>query len=481
MRKSILIFISLLFLLGESAHSENHFFVVDGSGSMEGAPIRKAKDAMKKLSGKLFASGDKIAVIVSSGTCGNSITLHSPFMDNSSDFSQVLDNISINGGNSIPDGFRVAQEHMENHAFVGHIYLFGDGDGLNECGGMEAIVRTQGQRNHLTPFTYIGLDWSKEEQQQWTGMMDNIGEEKFSVFDYNAIAKQKRPNNKSFFNKIKHLNRDGSPNGGNNYYSEPWQCIQSDGLTWYSPSKDEQEINYYIELPKGKKVLSESDRVSLTETFINQLNKENVCGCNEWRLPDFNELSRITQLATRQREALFPYIRIWPHISITRGQYKGFVLGINFDNYGTYNYRTDRPYAAMFVSGPIDKNLFFVPKELEETRRIVTPKEQQLNSRSSTGTSKTVPSTPWAPQKATTPIGNSNPQTSTSTTVSSSIRAAKPPSTSTPPSTQNGTLENVIHNFKKKSKKQEQPTSPMNKTLKKGSELDVLTEKLKNF
>ena len=95
-----------------------------------------------------------------------------------------------------------------------------------------------------------------------------------------------------------------------------------------------------------------------------------ACGKSDWRLPDELELSRLTQLGPNIRAKMFPYIKIWPHISSTGGVHHGFRQGVDLTNGRTFDYREDRPYAAMFVSGDIDKTLFVVPEALLNRYKI---------------------------------------------------------------------------------------------------------------
>lgn len=75
-------------------------------------------------------------------------------------------------------------------------------------------------------------------------------------------------------------------------------------------------------------------------------------------------ISRLTQLGPNIRAKMFPYIKIWSHISSTGGIHHGFRKGVDLTNGKTYDYREDRPYAAIFVSGNIDTTLFIPPDVL---------------------------------------------------------------------------------------------------------------------
>jgi len=371
MKKKIFLLLAFIVIWFTELNASHHFFLVDGSGSMSGAPIKKAKDAMQKLANKLFIIGDSVAVVVSRGDCNNSISLNSDFVSEIKKLTPILDSINTGGGNTIPDGFKFVQKYMDDNSLSGHIFLFGDGDGVEECDGIKYIANKLKKDNKLTPFTYIGLDWSEEEQKHWKEVLLELNCE---IFDYNQIASTSQDSSsKQHFNKVKYLNRDGSINDGKNYLSNPWQCIESDGLVWYSHSQNEQLIDFFLEKPKRKNFTShcfenstKKYRNCLVEEFVTFLNSSQICGCKQWRLPDYNELKRITYLNKNKFDNYFPYVRIWPHISITRGKYKGYVRGINFDNDNTYDFKADRPYAAIFVSGPIDKLQFYIPEKLEK-------------------------------------------------------------------------------------------------------------------
>jgi len=62
---------------------------------------------------------------------------------------------------------------------------------------------------------------------------------------------------------------------------------------------------------------------------------------------------------------LFPYLRYWPHISSSGGAFS-FNKGINFDSSQIYDYRKDKPYSALFISGNVSS--FLVPEEMLNTR-----------------------------------------------------------------------------------------------------------------
>lgn len=373
----------ILALLSNGAFGANHFFVVDGSGSMSGAPMAKAKDAMFKLAKSLFHNNNnvEIALVVASNGCSETPRITTSFISDLNRLKAEIEAIPTEGGDSIASGFAYAQKIMEQYSSSGHIYMFGDGDGLSGCEGIKNIAEDYKNRDRLTPFTYIGTDWSEEEKNNWESSLKSMGggsAVEFEAFDYNDIA-EKRTINKQYFSKVSYVNADGQNNDGLNYPRNPWKCVNSDGLHWYSIDKDEQKINFYISGGKGiaKRESCESESLCLVSSYIDKLNKANVCGKKDWRLPDFFELSRLTQLGKLRRESLFPYVRVWPHISSTKGRFAKYRKGVNLDNGGGYDYREDKPYAAIFVSGSIDKSLFKLPSTVIKRSIVINRQEEK--------------------------------------------------------------------------------------------------------
>lgn len=155
-------------IVGTTTGKQQHIFVVDGSGSMEGTPLEKVKNVMQTLAEKLFKNGDLISIITTSGTCSG-VPKRSHYFDNITDLTKEMNAIQPMGVNSIPVGFKYAQEEMYTNTVrsTGHIYLLGDGDGIDLCGGMQSIVEEYRNKGSLAPFTYIGLSWTDSEKKQW--------------------------------------------------------------------------------------------------------------------------------------------------------------------------------------------------------------------------------------------------------------------------------------------------------------------------
>jgi len=358
----LLSIIIVAFLCMPNANAASHFFVVDGSGSMSGVRLLKAKNAMHKLGVKLFSQGDRVSVVVASDSCSATPRLVMPFVNDSKGLDRSLNAITLAGGDGIAVGFEYAQKKMKSEGLNGHIYMFGDGNGIGLCKGIENIANEQKAKGALTPFSYVGLDWSGEEKQQWRGV---LADNKMQLFDYNEIANYSAQNHE-YFKKFSYINQDGSSNDGKNYPDQPWQCIQSDGLFWYSQNKDEQHKRFYIKEPRFKKLAGKCGDECLVSDYVDQLNTKQICGRTDWRLSDYYELRGLTQLREARRDMMFPYTLVWPHISAKGGDYEGFRKGINPANGGTFDYRENRPYAAMFVAGGIDKSLFDVPDAMVE-------------------------------------------------------------------------------------------------------------------
>jgi hypothetical protein len=368
--KIMKIWILIVFSVVLSAN-EHYIFVVDGSGSMEGKPILEAKDAIMKTAKPLLLNGGKISIIVGKNDCKSKPLLKSKFVDNLNDLRDIVNNITLDSnGDNITLGFKYAQNEMIQNGYDGHIYLFGDCDGINHCESIEAQAKKLAKTNKLIPFTYLFVNGcDDEEKNNWNKMVASIDGAKAGAaasFDYGKIVQKKRKKieiNKQYFSKPSFVNKDASKNNGDNYRSKPWRCIDSDGLLWLVIDKKEQDIDFFLKEPKTNAFYKKTNNNILINDFIAFLNSKSTCGRNDWRLSDIFELSRLTQIGPNRRNKLFPYIKIWPHISVTSAKYTGYRKGIDLSNGEIYGYREDRPYATMFVAGDLDKNLFEPPIE----------------------------------------------------------------------------------------------------------------------
>jgi len=381
--KIISLLILCLLPLKVFAAQNHHFFVVDGSGSMSGTPLQKGIDAMNKLAQKLFKNGDKISIVVASETCDKP-RLITNFIDNTEEFEEKSASITVYGGDKIGAGFDYAQQIMLQNNYTGHIFMFGDGDGLDSCNGIETIAQFHKENNTLTPFTYLGLDWDEEEKENWNKALTSFGATSGAAktFDYNKVIK-KKIGIKQYFVKPEFVNQDGSSNNGTNYKERPWRCTKSDGLFWYTLNQKEQAMHFFMKQSNYYSFTKHSNNYIIDE-FLQGLNSDKVCGKDDWRLPDYFELSRLTQLGSNKREQMFPYIKIWPHISSTGGSFTGYRKGVDLNNGGLYDYREDRPYAAIFVSGNIDKNLFEPSDQFLSRSAVLNSNKQSIEDKKNT-------------------------------------------------------------------------------------------------
>lgn len=356
------------------AQEKHIYFVVDGSGSMSGVPLQEAKNAMQKMGKQFFNNGHKIALVVGEDSCGQGTRVSTKFFSLMTELNSALKLIKTNGSHNITLGFEHAQNEMKKNAYQGHIYIFGDCDGLEHCNSITSISEKYKKMNALTPFTYLEVDGcTNQEKKAWGSALKKVGAKKglAKTFSYKTITKKKINPNKKYFTKFKYINTDGSSNLGTNFSDKPWRCIESDGLLWLAINKEEQELNFYIKKPNNV-TMDKVNHNILTADFIKNLNTHNTCAKNDWRLPDNFELSRLTQLGPDLRTEIFPYIKIWAHISSTGGKFNNFKKGVDLNNGKSYDYREDRPYASIFVSGDIDKALFVAPDEILNRLSIIT-------------------------------------------------------------------------------------------------------------
>jgi len=343
------------------------YFVVDGSGSMKGVPLQEAKDAMQKMAKQFFADGKKIALVVGKDRCSGGTRIDTEFFSSLAELNKALARIDPTSGHNITLGFEYAQEQMKTNSYTGHIYMFGDCDGLEHCRSIRNIADKYKKENYLTPFTYLQVDGcTDQEKTSWNNTLKDIGASTGSAdtFDYKSIISKKIDIHKKYFTNVKFINKDATENRGNNFRTNPWRCIDSDGLLWLAITKQEQSLNFFITAPKNRSQYKKDTNNKTVEEFIKELNDNNSCGKSDWRLPDNFELSRLTQLGAELRAEMFPYIKIWAHISSTGGKYNRFKKGVNLNDGNSYDYREDRPYASIFVSGDIDKTLFVASEEL---------------------------------------------------------------------------------------------------------------------
>lgn len=384
MIKILYLFIFILLTIHVSANEKNVIFVIDNSGSCwskGNTNKQQATDAMMKNARAIFVNGDTASMLVGSmDECKGVEEVSTPFVDNLKDFKSSIVSIKENNGNdSIVSGFKAAQKKMIKNDYEGHIYLVGDCDGLSYCGGIDTYAKNLLKEGKLTPFTYLfTAGCTEEERNDWDSLVSGLNEIKegtAATFDYEKIVAQVKKKKevglkKQYFTKVQFLNKDSSINDGMNVRASLWRCVESDGLKWLVIDKKEQELDFFMQEPKTNAFYKKTKGNILISDFIGLLNTENTCGNNDWRLPDLFELSRLTQLGPTRRNRLFPYIKIWPHISISGGKFTGYRKGIDLNNGDQYEYREDRPYAAMFVAGNIDTTLFEPPIEFLSRYRV---------------------------------------------------------------------------------------------------------------
>ena len=392
---SLLILFSFL-LWGNDKHV---IFVLDGSGSMRGVPLYQAKDAMIKTAKEIFKKGNQIMLMIpedSKNVCDETLRLETKFFSTLKELKEILLDVETGGYNNIPIGFEHAQTKMAKNHYKGHIYMFGDCDGLELCNtGIKIIATKYTKRKQLTPFTYIQVSGCNgSEISSWNETFKRISEKSgvARTFNYEQITqnrKKKVKKIKSYFVNPKFINSNASLNNGKSYDNRPWRCIESDGLFWLVIRKEEQELNFYIQ---KSKILHKNHL--LVNTYLDQLNQADSCGKKNWRLPDISELNRLTQLGSKRRKELFPYLKNWAYISATGGTYNGFKQGVDLNNLEQYEYREDRPYSAIFVSGEIDKTLFTLPLNYFVEGKSITTRESVLEGLNSTPLTPTVKEVP---------------------------------------------------------------------------------------
>lgn len=339
------------------------YFVVDGSGSMSGVPLQESKNAMLKMGKIFFGDGKQISLVVGKDKCSGGTRIATDFMSSSAELEKALSRIKPTSNHNITLGFEYAQEQMKVKEDTGHIYMFGDCDGLEYCHSIKQIAAKYKKKNYLTPFTYLQVDGCTEQEKlSWNTTLKDIGADTGSAatFDYKKIIEPKINIHKKYFTNPKYINTDGTKNRGNSYRKNPWKCIESDGLMWLVITKEEQSKDFYIKKPK---YVDKTSSIEVSK-YISSLDDTVSCGETTWRLPDHFELSRLTQIGADFRARYFPYIKVWAHLSSTGGKINGFKKGVNLDDGSSSDYREDRPYAAIFVSGEIDKSLFEVPRAL---------------------------------------------------------------------------------------------------------------------
>jgi len=363
--KAIVVILTLIFSPTLFAVGNQYYFVLDGSGSMNGTPVAMAKIAMKKMANTFLNQGDQVSVVVS-GACSESVpALISPFFKDINSFMAYVDNNKLNGGvGGLPTAFSYTESEMAKNKYRGHIYLFGDGDELVACNtGINKIASKYRAKSTLTPFSYVGLEPTEVEEKEWQNKLNKFGGKFFNF--KNAYAKQKKKVkvNNQFFKKPSYVNAKGGANKGRSFSKKPWSCIESDNLLWLSPQITEQNYCFVKKSPFKSTMGEVCSKTLLVEDYIAELDKKQYCGVNEWRLASSDELEAFGQLGNKRRDLFFPKLRSLPAISSTGGKHAGFSKGIYLPDASQYDYKNNKPYNAVFVSGAFDLEKFKVPDE----------------------------------------------------------------------------------------------------------------------
>lgn len=112
-------------------------FVLDASGSMEGAPLSESKDFFRKLLAR-GSDGDRHALV----SFSNRPQVESPFGKSEPEITSRLDLLTAVGGSAVYDGLRAATDLItapENNGFRRVIVMITDGDDKNSEISQQAI------------------------------------------------------------------------------------------------------------------------------------------------------------------------------------------------------------------------------------------------------------------------------------------------------------------------------------------------------
>ncbi|MEA2028816.1 MAG: hypothetical protein U9N49_07560 [Campylobacterota bacterium] len=162
---------------------------------MKGVPLQEAKNSMVKMGKYFFDQGDKIALVVAVDKCRGGTRIATKFFDNIRDLQQAINKIKPKGNHNITLGFDYAQKQMKKHRYSGHIYMFGDCDGLHHCQSIETLANQYKRQNALTPFTYLQVEGcTKDEKLAWKETLKRIGGSTgvADIFNYQTIVNKKR-------------------------------------------------------------------------------------------------------------------------------------------------------------------------------------------------------------------------------------------------------------------------------------------------
>jgi hypothetical protein len=364
--------------------SDKYIFVVDLSGSMSGTAIENTKASMLKLAISLYknkANKPEIALVGSntSESCGGTPALVTKFYDKFTDISKDIAALTTNNSDIIPNGYRYAQEMLDTNKASGKskIFMFGDGDGLDMCGGFESInSKLTDNSKPVYNFSYVGTGWSPDEKVTFTNQFANMNQ---SVFDFEELLTP--PNTQDIedgFKNARLLNSSGDPISEGS--QDEVACIDVGNVAWEAKALDSSSPQYirrtFIKSSNNSPDSSVNCKKNCAlDNYIAKLNDDAFCGISDWRLPDINQLRTLKLLTPTQRSQLFKTLRKWPHISGTKGKFKhkGQIKGINFDDDNEYDFLETKPYAAILVGVPGLEAKITIPEGLLESEAIILP------------------------------------------------------------------------------------------------------------
>jgi len=364
--------------------SDKYIFVVDLSGSMSGTSIENSKASMLKLAINLYtnkANKPEIALIGSntSETCGSTPTLVTKFYSEFNDLAKEIKALKTSGSDIIPNGYRYAQELLDKNSASGKskIFMFGDGDGLDMCGGFEDInTKLTDNLKPVYNFSYVGTGWSPKEKVTFSNQFYNMNQR---VFDFNELLEPPTAKNiKSGFTNARFLSSTGDQiqEGSEKEVS----CIDTGDIVWEVKVLDSNSPHYirrtFIKSSENTPDTSIYCKKNCSlDNYIVKLNKDAYCGISDWRLPDIQQLRSLKLLTSSQRSKLFKTLRKWPHISGTKGTYNnsGQIKGINFEDDNEYDFIETRPYSVILVGYIGLEAKISIPKGLLESKKINMP------------------------------------------------------------------------------------------------------------
>lgn len=380
----IISILALLMLSIECFASDKYIFVVDTSGSMSGTSIENSKASMLKLALSLYKDQSKkpeIALVGSNTaeSCGDTPTLVTQFYSKYSELEKEIKALKTNNSDIIPNGYRYAQELLEQQkaSAKSKIFMFGDGDGLGQCGGFKAInTNLTNNSKPVYNFSYVGTGWSPEEKAKFSNQFTKM---KQKAFDFNELLNPVKDETiKAGFKNAKFLDAAGKevPKSA----TDDIACIDNGDVVWEVKALDSTSPHYirrtFIKSSENSPDSSAQCKKNCSlNHYIALLNNKAYCGITEWRLPDIHQLRLLKSLPSSQRSKLFKTLRKWPHISGTKGTFKnmGQIKGINFEDDNEYDFLDTKPYSAIMVGLKGLGSQINIPSELIESKPVTIP------------------------------------------------------------------------------------------------------------